>query len=164
MAETENLKTAKKVLEKIPYMTLATVTPDGQPWNSPVYTAYTKDYTFYWASDQANIHSQNIKNNSNVFAVIFDSTASANTGFGIYLKGKATIVTNPIEMLQAMTLLYTRAKDKLVAIETFMHHFPRRLYKFVPEIAWVNGDGTKDGDYVDIRTEIPLLSKQVNKK
>jgi len=86
-----------------------------------------------------NIHSKNIAHNKNIFAVIYDSTAPAGTGFGVYLKGTAVVVTNPIEI--------------------FMKRFPRRLYKFVPEIVWVNGDGTKDGDFVDIRTEIPLLTE-----
>jgi uncharacterized protein YhbP (UPF0306 family) len=159
METNKNLVIAREVIEKIEYINLATVTSEGNPWNSPVYTAYDKDYTFYWASDQANIHSQNISQNSNVFAVIYDSTAPAGEGFGVYLKGTAVMVTNPIEMAKAIALLYGRSKEKLVAIEIFMKRFPRRLYKFVPETVWVNGDGTKDGDFVDIRTEIPLLEK-----
>lgn len=62
-------------------------------------------------------------------------------------------------MAKAIALLYGRAKDKPVAIEIFMKRFPRRVFKFIPETVWVNGDGTKDGDFVDIRTEIPLLNK-----
>lgn len=95
MKENKKLIIAKEVIEKIEYINLATVTPEGMPWNSPVYTAYDKDYNFYWASDQENIHSKNIINNQNVFAVIYDSTAPAGTGFGIYLKGTAVVVTNP---------------------------------------------------------------------
>ncbi len=44
------------------------------PWNSPVYSAFDKDYNFYWASWKENQHSKNIKENEKVFVVIYDST------------------------------------------------------------------------------------------
>ena len=32
----ENLAMAKRIVEKILYITIATVNPNGKPWNSPV--------------------------------------------------------------------------------------------------------------------------------
>jgi len=151
------LKLAKKIIKKIQYLTLATVTPEGQPWNSPLYTAYDKNYTFYWASDKENVHSKNIKQNDKVFGVVYDSKAKAGTGFGIYFVGKAYEIKNVIEMVKAVKLLYSRAGDKPTAIKEFMKRFPRRLYKFVPEKSWINDDGKKDGNFVDVRVELPLL-------
>jgi hypothetical protein len=41
---------AQAILDRINYSTLATVSNDGQPWNSPVYCAYDQDYNVYWVS------------------------------------------------------------------------------------------------------------------
>ncbi|MFC1710065.1 pyridoxamine 5'-phosphate oxidase family protein [Patescibacteria group bacterium] len=158
MIKKEYLELAKKIIKDIKYIDLATVTPKGQPWNTPVYTAYDKKYTFYWASDKENVHSKNIKDNNKVFGVIYDSTAKEGTGFGVYLKGKAYEVTNIREMAKAAKLLYSRAGDKPAAIQEFMKRFPRRLYKFLPEKVWINDDGKKNDNFVDIRIEIPLLN------
>ena len=47
MTREEYLKLAIKIIKEVQYITLATVTPEGQPWNSPLYTAFDKNYTFY---------------------------------------------------------------------------------------------------------------------
>jgi hypothetical protein len=39
---------AKEIIEKIQYATIASVTEHGMPWNSPVFTAYDKNFNFYW--------------------------------------------------------------------------------------------------------------------
>ncbi|MBI2327880.1 pyridoxamine 5'-phosphate oxidase family protein [Candidatus Curtissbacteria bacterium] len=35
---------AKQIISKIIYITIATTSKDGQPWNSPVYSAYDDKY------------------------------------------------------------------------------------------------------------------------
>lgn len=35
---------AKEIIENILYITVATCSKDGQPWNTPVYCAYDEDY------------------------------------------------------------------------------------------------------------------------
>jgi uncharacterized protein YhbP (UPF0306 family) len=59
-------KRAKEIIELILYITIATVSKDGTPWNSPVYSAFDEDYNFYWASDQNGQHSKNIAENDKV--------------------------------------------------------------------------------------------------
>jgi hypothetical protein len=39
---------AKEIIAKIEYVTIASVTNEGLPWNSPVFTAYDEGYNFYW--------------------------------------------------------------------------------------------------------------------
>jgi general stress protein 26 len=66
---------AKAVLDAIDYATLATVTKDGDPWNTPLAAfRFNDDYTFYWASWQNNHHSQNIRANGKAFIAVYDST------------------------------------------------------------------------------------------
>jgi uncharacterized protein YhbP (UPF0306 family) len=83
----ELAKRAKEIIEKIIYITLASVTPKGKPWNSPLYSAYDKDtYAFYWVSPRATQHSNNIAENQNVFLTIYDSTVPEGTGEGVYIQ------------------------------------------------------------------------------
>ena len=139
----ELVSRAKEVIEKILYITLATSDTKANPWNSPVYSAFDKNYTFYWISWTENQHSKNIRENENVFVVIYDSTVPESTGFGVYMKGKAYQLglKDSREILKALKLLYQRKNKKIRTLKEFLGIFPRRIYKFVPGQVWVNGDG-----------------------
>jgi hypothetical protein len=67
---------AKKVLKQIHYATIATSPKDGKPWNSPVAHVYDDDLNFYWFSDKESRRSQNVRENENIFIVIYDSTVT----------------------------------------------------------------------------------------
>ncbi len=148
---------AREIIEKIIYITIASVTPEGKPWNSPVYSAYDKDsYTFYWVSPRAAQHSKNIEANPNVFLAIYDSTVPEGTGEGVYVQAKASVVTDPKEMAKAIYFLYTRKKKKLRDVSHFLDMRPRRIYKAVPEKVWLNSDEKIGDENIDIRIEIKL--------
>jgi len=150
---------AKDILQKILYITIATSTKDGKPWNSPVYSAFDEDYNFYWASDYNGQHSKNIKENPNIFLVIYDSTASEGTGEGVYVQAKAYELSDENEILHALEVLDKRVgKTKERNAKVFLGDYPRRVYKAVPEIFWMNGDGDVNGNYIDIRMEVKLLN------
>ena len=130
----ELVKRAKEIIEKIIYITIATVTPEGKPWNSPVYSAYDKNnYTFYWVSPRAAQHSKNITEKPDVFLVIYDSTVPEGTGEGVYVQARASVVTDLKEMVRAIYLLYTRKKKTLRDVSRFLDSRPRRIYKAVRE-------------------------------
>jgi|SRR3989338_6600138 len=152
----ELVNKARKVIDKILYITLATCDQKANPWNSPVYSAFDKNYIFYWASWSQNQHSKNIRENSNVFVVIYDSTVPESTGFGVYMKGKAYELglKDSLEIMKALKLLYHRKNKKPRTFKEFLGIFPRRVYKFVPEQVWVNGDGKIKNNYVDRRVEM----------
>jgi uncharacterized protein YhbP (UPF0306 family) len=154
----ENLtKRAQEIIEKIIYITIASVTPEGKPWNSPVYSAYDKDnYTFYWVSPRETQHSKNISENPNVFLVIYDSTVPESTGEGVYIQGHASVVTDPKEMTRAIYLLYTRKKKSLRDVSRFLDLRPRRIYKVVPEKVWLNSTERIDDEGIDMRIEVEL--------
>src|SRR5690348_8698929 len=98
----EEITRAKQIIEKILYITLATVDNDGQPWNSPVYSAYDSEYNFYWASDRNGQHSRNIAENNKVFVVIYDSTVPEGTGEGVYIQAKAYMLIDKNEIQKAL--------------------------------------------------------------
>ena len=148
--------TAKRIIEDVLYITIATVDDQGQPWNTPVYAAYDDDFNFYWTSWKDNQHSRNIRKNWQVFLVIYDSTAPEDTGEGVYCKAISTELTNPDEIEHALRLLWERAGKRRPEPHEVLGDYPRRVYRASPTEVWVNGDGEVNGHYVDIRVEVDL--------
>lgn len=168
MSEIHNQKAAE-ILTKVIYITLATVSKDGQPWNSPLYSAFDKDLNFYWASDYKSIHSSNIKTNNKVFSVIYDSTMKEGTGEGVYFTGKAYQLSQATEILTALKVMDERiGKQKERHAEKYMGVNPLRVYKVIPEKFWMNDDEKdENGKYVkDIKVEVPIneLKELIAKK
>ena len=149
-------KRAKEIIAKIPYITVASISKDGQPWNAPVFTAYDKDYNFYWGTYRDSQKSKNIRANENVFLVIYDSTVPPGEGEGVYIRAKATELDDPKEIELAHKLLWNRHIVPYWRLEQVQGDTPIRLYKAVPQKVWMNSEGTVDGNYIDTRTEIKL--------
>ncbi len=149
-----NSDKAKEIIEKIKYITIATVDANGQPWNSPVYSAYDEDYNFYWASWVENQHSQNIARNNKIFLVIYDSTVPEGTGEGVYVLAKAHQLNKIEEIERGLKYLDGRVNKKPHNPDAFMSTYPRRVYKAVPKKFWMNDDGDVGGNFVDIRKEV----------
>ena len=70
---------AKHIIHKTIYLTIASITPQGLPRNTPVYSAFDEDYNFYRASRKDNQHSKNLRENKDAFLVIYDSTVAEGT-------------------------------------------------------------------------------------
>ncbi len=152
-----NEEKAKSIIKKIIYITIATASEDGKPWNSPVYSVYDENYVFYWVSPRDTQHSRNIENNGYAFLVIYDSTVPEGTGEGVYIQAQASVVTNLKEMAKAAYLLYTRKKKPIKDISHFLDLRPRRIYKAVPEKIWLNATEKIGDDMCDKRIEVNLL-------
>ena len=156
----ELVQKAKEIIEKIKYITIATASKDGSPWNSPVYSAFDENYNFFWASDQNGQHSKNIMKNNKIFLVIYDSTVPEGTGVGVYIQAKAYKLEDPKEIEYGITYLDGRVnkkKDPTIRIAEFQNDKPRRVYKAVPEKMWMNIDGEINGHFIDKRVEITLV-------
>lgn len=152
-------KRAKEIINKILYITIATVSKEGLPWNSPVYSAFDENFNFYWNSWTENQHSQNISNNNDIFLVIYDSTVAEGTGEGVYIKAKAYILTEGQEIERALALLQKRKNkpsSKLRSAQEFLGENPRRVYKAIPEKFWMNTYSEMNGKFVDKRIEVQL--------
>ncbi|MCR4280216.1 MAG: pyridoxamine 5'-phosphate oxidase family protein [Candidatus Komeilibacteria bacterium] len=156
MNHPELIVKARKVISDILYITIATCDRSGQPWNSPVYSAFDNEYNFYWASWKENQHSKNIADNERVFVVIYDSTVPEGTGSGVYMRGIARQleVKDLIEIIKSLKLLYSRKSKKTRKPEEFLGFLPRRIYKFIPEQVWINSEGDIKGNFIDARIDI----------
>ncbi len=151
---------AKYIIADVIYMTIATSSKNGIPWNSPVYYSYDENYNFYWRSGKDSQHSKNIRENNNIFIAIYDSRVSWGEGEGVYVQAKAYELTDEKEIDYALDLHYKRESEyqqKQQAAE-FLGDNPRRVYTAIPEKVWINQDSWVDGKFVDTRVEIDLLS------
>lgn len=147
---------AKEIITKIPYITLATVDEHGMPWNAPVFAAYDKHYNFYFGTHIDSQKARNIKKNENVFITIYDSTVTPGNGAGVYIKAIAKEMNDPQEVAFAHKLIWDRHVVPYWKLEEVQGDAPIRLYKAIPEKVWMNGEGEKDGYYIDTRVEIQL--------
>jgi general stress protein 26 len=154
----ENGNLAKEIMKNILYITLATTSKEGWPWNSPVYSAFDECYTFYWTSDRSAQHSKNITENSRVFIVVYNSTVPEGTGTGVYIQAKAYVVTDEKEIQRAVNYLYERIGNQPPPgkVKELQGDYPRRIYKAIPERFWINARGEVNEQYIDVREEVVL--------
>jgi nitroimidazol reductase NimA-like FMN-containing flavoprotein (pyridoxamine 5'-phosphate oxidase superfamily) len=147
-------KRAKEILQKIIYATLATVTKDGAPWNSPVRHCFDKEMNIYWFSDKEGQHSRNVRENGKVFIVIYDSTVPEGKGEGVFFEATAEEVNNPEEIRHARRIKKGEGKD---APNDFMGSAIRRVYKATPTRVWMNDAQIENGVFIkDYRVEVSL--------
>ena len=146
---------AKAILSKIQYATLATVTPEGKPWNSPVAHEIDENYVVYWFSDKENQHSKNVRANPHVFIVIYDSTAPEGTGEGVYIEADVEELNNADEINKVRNTKKGKVVDDA---NEFLGDAVRRCYKATPKRMWMNDAEEKDGKFIrDYRVELDLL-------
>jgi hypothetical protein len=135
-------------------MVIATVGNVGQPWNTPVAGfRFPGEITFYWTSWQENQHSKNIRENNKVFIVIYDEEAAE----GVYLLAEAQELNGEQEVWEAAKVF---GDNKFCPSngDEYLGDKPRRIYKAVPKLAWMNADKTdENGKFqYDYRNEISL--------
>lgn len=149
---------AKAIIEQVKYITIATVSEYGDPWNTPVFATYDEAYNFYFSTDTESHKARNIAANHKVFLVIYDSTALPGTGVGVYIQGEAVRLTTEADMRAAYTLLVARRKPvKFHAYDEYRDG-PYGLYKITPRRILMNTESNRMGSYVDKKVEIILRS------
>lgn len=148
---------AKEILSNIIYATIATISKNNMPWNSPVFYTFDEKLNLYWSSHPESQHSRNITNNTKIFIVIYNSGVKEGEGIGLYIKGYAETVTDIREVQHAVELLGRRRGRPFTSINNFING-PQKIYKAVPEKLWLN-DAKQDeeGNFIkDFRIEVPI--------
>lgn len=145
---------AAMVLRAIRYATVATADLQAHPWNSPVYSAYDDELNIYWASDTQNKHSQNIRQNPQVFIVFYDSTVPPGQGDGVYFSATVAELNDPEDIRPARRILDGADSG---STEEYSGDELCRIYRATPEQAWINTFEERNGIIIrDYRIEIPL--------
>lgn len=148
---------ANEILQKIPYLNLATVSDDGKPWNTAVWYAKDSSYNLYFVSPKETVHAKNIDNRPECFVTIYDSTVPEGEGVGVYIEAEVIKLSKPNEIVKAISCLYKAKKNKR-QIADFISLSPRRVYKIKPLKIWINDAKEDDGLYLDYRVEVPMKS------
>jgi general stress protein 26 len=146
----------RRTLERITNASLATVSPDGRPWNSPLYVAFDSNLTFYWSSHNDATHSRNIAANLGVMFVVFDSTAPDQTGQAVYIRGTARELVDEQAIDVALKCLAERKNEPPKISSDFTGPHPRRVYAAVPDAIWTNVVIEQSGHYFDERVDVDV--------
>jgi hypothetical protein len=146
---------ARDTLNRIANAALATVAPNGSPWNSPVYVAHDAS-VFYWSSHVDAVHSRNIAVNPCVFLVIFDSTAPDATGHGVYVRAQAKALVDARSIDVALQILARRKQTRPESAADFISPHRRRVYEAVADAAWTNVVHEHEGRIFDERVTLDL--------
>lgn len=148
------LDQAMTILKTIIYATVATASKEGIPWNTPVAHQFDADLNIYWFSDKEGQHSINVRDNANVFIVIYDSTVPEGEGCGVYFQAKAYEVNDPEEIRKARRI---KKGPDMDAPDDFMGAAVRRVYKAIPNRVWMNDAEITSGRFIrDYRVELPI--------
>jgi hypothetical protein len=147
---------AKERINDILYLSLATVSSEANPHNSPVYTAFDTQYNFYWVSCVGSQHSKNIRHNSKSFVVIYDSTVKHGKGFGVYFCGSTyELGSEDVDsIVVGIDLLSKRINTSTESANNYLGDRPKLVYKFVPTTAWVNTFTIVDNQILDTKVDI----------
>jgi hypothetical protein len=151
----EPAKRAAEILEAKKIIVVSTAGKDNQPWNTPVAGfRFPGEATFYWTSWQENQHSKNIRENNRVFIVVFDEESAK----GVYLLAEAHELNDEQEVWAAAMVFGDNNKFCPSNGDEYLGDKPRRIYKAVPNQAWMNADKTgENGKFqYDYRKEISL--------
>jgi nitroimidazol reductase NimA-like FMN-containing flavoprotein (pyridoxamine 5'-phosphate oxidase superfamily) len=141
----------RQIVDKIKYITLATVSEANDPWNAPVFFAHQEYRTFYWGSRRAVQHSQNIRSNGKGYIVIYDSTIPPGKGRAVYIQAKCEELSDPEEIKLAVKLLHDRYGETYMVAEKMRTNPTHRLYKATLQRAWVKNED------IDVREEVTDL-------
>lgn len=156
----ERVKKAKQILSENIYCTVATSSPSGNPWISPVFFGYDDDFNIYWISDKNSKHSQLIRENPQVAIVVFNSQAPEGKGDGVYIEAEVHELSSKDDIENGVKIRDNRAKIKkfrVKKIQEVMGDGVWRVYKAIPKkISKLTKGEFVNGQYVDKRIEILL--------
>lgn len=152
----DRLVQAVEILQHNRFCTLATVSPEGWPWASPLLYGYDSQLTLYWSSAIVARHSIDLETSEGRCAVtVYDSQASPGKVAGLFFQGVAQLVPEA-EVAEAMRHLFARVTnppDRTAA--DYLGESPRRFYQFQPTQIWMTGSRIPVGNQL-VDTKIQL--------
>lgn len=125
------------VLETIEHATIATVSADGLPWNTPVYFA-RHGRSLYWISRRDAQHSINIEHSGRAFIVVFDSGHKDESGAGVYIEAAVRELADEGERHHALELIYRRRGQAAPSARHFVTGSPHAIYHAQALRVWSN--------------------------
>ncbi len=150
---------ARELLQSLEYINIATVSPEGLPWNTPLYARHDPNLVFYWSSWSEAEHSKNIRANENCFITLYDSTRKRgdNNRRCLFAQARAYELESEEEIEQILLLLYGTEAAQYQTKE-FLGEGLKRLYRAHPEKLWLNDVSEREltPHTIKMRVEVPL--------
>jgi general stress protein 26 len=151
----DSVQAAHRLLATINHATVATVSAQGRPWNTPVYFA-RRGNSFYWASRSDAQHSVNIRHNRQAFIVIYDSSRDDTSGAAVYIDADVLELSDEEAIDSALDSIYQRRQKSKPCAAKFIGDSTQRVYHATARRAWTNLLHTSDDIPWDERIEIAL--------
>ena len=154
MEREDLLRSVNDLLDRIEHATVATVSIDGSPWNTPVYFARQRG-SFYWISRRDAQHSTNVEKNGRAFLVVFDSSRKDSSGAGVYVEASAALVEDG-EIQHALEVIYRRRGKPVPSTTDYSGKSPHAVYQAQAVRVWSNVLHASGAIPWDERVEITL--------
>jgi uncharacterized protein YhbP (UPF0306 family) len=132
---------ARRIVDAIMYMTLATADDEGRPWASPVWYTPATYTEMLWVSDPDARHSRNLATRPQVGLVIFDSTVPIGGAEAVYMEAVAEELVG-VELERAIAIYSRRSVEVGAGEWTLPDVSPPsrfRLYRATASAAFVLG-------------------------
>ena len=152
----ELLRRVKELLDRIEHATVATVSADGRPWNTPVYFARQRD-SFYWISRRDAQHSTNIRHSGRAFIVVFDSSREDSSGAAAYIEAEGAELADEGVIHSALELIYRRRDKPAPPVSKFSSPSVHGVYHAHAVRVWSNVLHASGEVPWDERVEITLV-------
>lgn len=151
---TEYNAKAKEIIQHNKYMILATCDKAANPWASPVFYAYDKEYNFYFLSAIDSRHGENIEDNPKIGVSIFNSNQRVGLSDGIQMEGAVEILDG--KEVESAVEIYSKRLFPESTMKGAERYNPRdysgaaefRFFKIIPSKIYITG--------VDRRDEVSL--------
>ncbi|WP_340537593.1 pyridoxamine 5'-phosphate oxidase family protein [Nocardioides sp. GXZ039] len=147
-------KASSDVVAGSKYLVLATATPGGTPWVTPVYFAHDDLASFWWVSRPQARHSRLIAANPQVAITVFDSSVPIGRAAAVYAEAWAAQCSDDEA---AREICHYSARSvrhgvKPWTVDEVTRHAAFRLYRARTARLWL----LADDDGPDYRIPIPL--------
>jgi hypothetical protein len=153
-----DVSAVREVFRRNAFCVIATASPAGEPWLSPVFFNYDPQYAITWESAHDALHSQYLRTNPRIAIFIKDTSTKA-PAVDIY--AEATAVEVPADRLAAALHTWSSGphghSDRASReVADYSPDRPMRLYQARIDHLYVREE-TLIGDYrVDVRVEVDL--------
>lgn len=105
MADRDHYEVAREVLRTNEFMSIASATPDGNPWVVAVRNRGFIDGCLRWSSDPNRHHSKMIKRNPRIGYLLYDSSARVEDEAKLALYGHAVVETTIQDDIEGQSYL-----------------------------------------------------------
>ena len=150
------LKRAHRTLQEVPHASLASVTPDGNPWNTPLYIAVDTNFDVYWVSSLESVHSKNVANRPEAMLTIYRTDRPDESGAAVYAAVTVAALEDRARIVHGLQLIYRRRQRPVPPADDFAAPHPRRVYCGRPTAIWTNVVRDEGGYPADERIALPI--------